>query len=276
MAAPKVSKLSEDDARGLLASLQRTGEGWYVGLATAINAGAHKSLGMERREFVAQVGQRLIDPHDAIIELHQQGLSQAAIADVLNVDRNKTVNRVLAEEGLVELQLLGSKALEQRSGRAADLDSTAEEVDEEKERLAAQVEELEDELADARGETKRATRDLRDELKQLKDQLKELRKAGLERDRQERKKADDELSPADRRRRHEENEASVDEAMAPVNALAASMNAQAVVGLLEEATEKVTGIIEKGVTAAIISQIAAAHDAFNREFAVAEAMAQEA
>jgi chromosome segregation ATPase len=219
MAGPKVSKVSEEDARLWLSSLQQVGEGWYKQVGLAVKANAHKALGMERREFVAQVGQRLIDPREAIIELHREDMTVAAIADVLGVGHH-TVTRVLVEEGEIESRELsaggGREAARRRdaSGENAapsrdSVDSTAEEVDDEIEALEAALAEAQEEARDAqaaaKGEIKRRTAELRKQLAEAKQENDRLRHAEMERQREEMRKRQEEEAPtdADRRRRRQ-------------------------------------------------------------------------
>ncbi len=102
---------------------------------------------MDRREFaLAAGGFKLMDPREAIKELHKAGMSQVAIADVLGVDRQKTVSRVLAEAGMAELPayLAGGRSASDHPveiGRSTSgaIDSTAEEVNPEVDRLTDKV-----------------------------------------------------------------------------------------------------------------------------------------
>src|SRR5215831_8582503 len=83
-------------------ALQQVGSGWWVLVGEAVKRGDHKDLGLERREYVATIGQAVIDPREAIVELFNEGHSQEAIADILGVSPDRTVRRVLTEEGLLK------------------------------------------------------------------------------------------------------------------------------------------------------------------------------
>src|ERR1017187_4333553 len=96
------SKVAPEDAQEWLETLQQVGEGWYRQVGLAVKMGAPKALGLERREFTALIGQRLIDPREAIVQLHEEGHKPEMIGDVLHVDATKTVRRILREEGLID------------------------------------------------------------------------------------------------------------------------------------------------------------------------------
>jgi len=106
------SKLNKEDAQEWLESLQQVGEGWYRQVQLAVRANAHKALGMERREFARTIGQRLIDPREAIIEMYQAGSSIQEISDILAVSRSDTVIPALKEAALYKepKQLQGAAA----------------------------------------------------------------------------------------------------------------------------------------------------------------------
>ena len=80
---------------------------------------------MTRKEFAQAIGQKLVDSHDAIIQLYNEGHKVEAIADVLSVSK-ETVRIVLAEENLVPW----TPALEARAialgKRSGESDSTGE------------------------------------------------------------------------------------------------------------------------------------------------------
>lgn len=260
------SKVTPEDAREWLASLQQVGEGWWRGVGLAVRMGAPQALGMDRREFAAQIGHRLIDPREAIIELHREGMSQRAIADILGVAHDQTVNRVLAEEGLVEMR----PALAQRTSpdetahlERSSIDSTANEVDEEKERLEQQIQDLEDQVAESKGEARRKTKALRDEVKQLNDQLRRTMREAEEREREAQ-------SDQDKLRAYEEEQAQTEEMLAPVRRMRAQMAADGVKGLIEEATEML-GVVAEDPVKEEIQRIERALTAFNNELAFVKA-----
>jgi hypothetical protein len=139
-----VSKVVPEDAQEWLETLQQVGEGWWRQVGLAVKMGAHKALGLERREFTALIGQRLIDPREAIVELHREGRPMVEIADVLRVSAANTVARILREEGLIEAPAPPKQITTE--GRA--IDSTAEDLDELTIKLAADIEGLEAQLRD--------------------------------------------------------------------------------------------------------------------------------
>src|ERR1017187_8410129 len=123
------SKVAPEDAQEWLETLQQVGEGWYRQVGLAVKMGAPKALGLERREFTALIGQRLIDPREAIVQLHGEGHSPAAIADVLHVAQD-TVQRVQIEEGLIARETRDTPKEIARLTRDAVTDAAAEDLDE--------------------------------------------------------------------------------------------------------------------------------------------------
>jgi hypothetical protein len=151
------SRITREDAQALLDGITRSGEGWWMTAGAAISMGAPKALGLDRRGFIQAIGQRLIDSHEAIVQLHQDGHSQQAIADILRVSPI-TVNRTLAEEGLIDARPSLPPA-GQRKGRTSSpehdsadepvppehdsadaVDTTAVDLDAEVKRLEGEVE----------------------------------------------------------------------------------------------------------------------------------------
>ena len=96
------SKLSPEDAQEMLDALGEAGSGWYRQVALAVKMEAHKALGMERRDFTAKIGIRMggtpADRDTAIRELNAEGLSNAAIADVLRVSPHTVVDVLTGRE----------------------------------------------------------------------------------------------------------------------------------------------------------------------------------
>jgi hypothetical protein len=141
------SKVAPEDAQEWLETLQQVGEGWYRQVGLAVKMGAPKALGLERREFTALIGQRLIDPREAIVQLHEEGHSQAAIADVLHVS-HRTVQGVLIEGDLIAAPDRDEPKQIAAPGRVS-ADTTAEDLDELTHGLEDEVKQLEAQLSEA-------------------------------------------------------------------------------------------------------------------------------
>ena len=92
-----ITKLSKQDARELTDNLLAQAGTTFNQIGHAIRMGAHTAAGLERREFVALFGVRAhrADAENQVKELHAQGLSAAAIADILGMSPN-TVAPILA------------------------------------------------------------------------------------------------------------------------------------------------------------------------------------
>jgi hypothetical protein len=252
-----------------IAGLQQIGDGWWRVVAAEIEAGSHKVVGMDRREFAARIGRRVVDPHDAIIELHRAGHSQQTTADILGISK-ATVRNVLIEGGEIEGKLDPKGALPSgtqrptnsgRNGTQRPIDSTADEVDEEKDKLRRHVKSLEARVeGQKKTERKRETDDF------------------IER---ERNKTD-----ADRKREAKEREAKAAALGEPVEKLNASMAAASIVIYLDEIannlseafelfTMAVTDIKEVakngGVSKDALVGVIEARKALLNEFVIAEA-----
>lgn len=261
------SKVTREDAQEWLESLQQVGEGWYRQVALAVRANAHKALGMERREFAAQIGQRMIDPREAILELHKDGMSGREVADVLGISDN-TVRRVLAEEGLITLPsaaVSGSSA-----SQGAAVSGTAEEVEEDE-----RIRELEDALADAdaevRGQKKRAA----DERKAFKKELADLKKEIVLLERQA-EAADDEEDEQALQREKQAREAELSEMQRRMLARFAGGIADGVVAQIENAREQLAKLINDDVlTSGMVDRIGIAVRKLADELRVAEMAAKE-
>lgn len=273
------SKINEADAQEWLASLQQVGEGWWRQVALAVRAGAHKALKMERREFVQTIGQRMIDPREAIIELHREGHSIKTIADILGVAPESTVKRVLAEEGLVEwTPSVVRKAL--ASGYSVPDDATAliggkgtsdavapnaGETDDAvvSDELRAEIDRL---TIQMKGQEAQHKRDLRDFRKKLKDVQQMLNDA----EREAREQAQRQLTDAERERARKEAEAWADEEGRKILAGLAHLVVAQIVGALEEAREGIQELVSKSaVSETALSQIENAHAGFMEELNVA-------
>jgi hypothetical protein len=263
-----VSKLNAEDAQEWLESLQQVGEGWWRQVGLAVRANAHKSLGMDRREFVATIGQKLVDPREAIIELYEEKYTIEAIADILGVSRERTVERVLAEAGLIEWKpYIARLALESGYDVPADVideeDPTDETLIGEEDRLRTQIEALEVKL---RGEQTKRKREVQD----VKDRLAELRKAVTEEKRRARKEAESKLTEAERERARKEAEAWAEEQGQKILAGFSALTVEHIVGALQEATDDIRLLIkEGGVNDKALRKIETAHAGFQEELNVA-------
>jgi hypothetical protein len=280
------SRLNREDAEALLAGLQQTGEGWWLLVGTAVNAGAPKALGIDRREFVRQIGQRLINPDQAIVDLYQAKHSQTAIAEILSI-HNDVVNRVLVEAGLIEptrqldrshakkesLAGEGSSPAESLAGEGS-VDGTAVDLDEKMKELEAQVKALETAVADQRKAAKAASdaqrnhiKDLRDaqraEVKRLNDALRKAKRSDA-----------DELTAQERERIAQEQlaqQAEVDAEMVPAFLENAASHILVAVGELETANER--GVTAKHVKH--LRRLDAVTEKLMGELEVAKAMADD-
>jgi len=251
-----VSKLNREDAQEWLESLKLVGEGWWRQVGLAVRANAHKSLGMDRREFAQAIGQRMIDPRDAIIELHKEGHSVRAIADILSVGHDKTVRRILIEEGLIEPPALPASDSDKEDARVASDNGDPD-------ALQARIEQLE---AQVTGEQKKS----KDALKKVKDEMAELRKAITEERRRAREEAQKKLTEAERERARKEADAWAEEQGRKVLMGFTLLAVDHVVSALEEATGDVRLLIEQdAVTGDALRKIETAHAGFQDELNVA-------
>lgn len=259
MARTAASKVNSADAQEWLESLQQVGEGWYRQLALAVRAGAHTALGMERREFAATVGQRLVDPRAAIVELHKEGHSQRAIAEILGIHA-ATAHRVLAEEALVDPRPSISGELTEPTsegqGELPEPDTDA---------LRTEIEHLEIKIKAEQAKRRKETKELRDDLDRL-------RQNAVDAERKARKEAMDKLTDADRERAQKEAAAFAAQAKEQVLEGLAHLAAGGVVASLDEAGEKLRTMIDQGaLNTGAITIIDDAHIAFVEELNVAKA-----
>jgi hypothetical protein len=263
------SKLDRADAQEWLESLQQVGEGWYRQVALAVRANAHKALGMERREFAQTIGQKMIDPREAIIELHREGHNASAIADVLGVSRDRTVNRILAEEGLIEWTPdVARKALE--SGYEAPTGVADADEPEETSVDDAEIDALEVELERLAVQLKGEQAKRREERKEAQEKLKELRKELTAMKRQAKKSAEDELTEVERERARKEAEAWAAEEGRKILAGISHLAVEGIVGNLEDATEELRLLIEQdAITVKVVKRLEKAFDGFYDELEVA-------
>lgn len=259
------SKITQEDAQEWLASLRLSGEGWYRNLALAIKANAHKALDMDRREFAAQIGQRMIDPREAIIELHNEGHSARAIGDILGVHPSKTVGRVLAEEGLIEPKQIESQGRDMEGVGASQgvIDGEAEDLDAEADTLRAEVEKLTTEVKGEQAKRKR-------EVKELKEKLAAAKKQRTDELRRARKEAEAMLTQAERDRALKEAEAYAEEESRKIMAGLSHLGVQGIIGDLEQAAEQLRLLIEQGgLNEGAIQEIDSALAGFTEELNVA-------
>lgn len=257
-----VSKLNAADAQEWLESLQQVGEGWWRQVALACRANAHKALGMERREFVRMIGQRLVDPREAIIELHQAGHSFAEIGDILGVDPEKTVQGTLMEAGLI--QTTNKKVLAALGVGGAD-DSEPQNVDgaDDPEELRAQIEALDVAIKGEQAKRKR-------EVKEVNEKLKDLRKAIREERTRAKEEAEKALTEQERERARKEADAWAEEQGQKILAGFAGLAVDHIVSALQEAADDMRMLInQNAVTQQSIEKIEAAHAGFQEELNVA-------
>lgn len=259
------SKLNKDDAQEWLESLQQVGEGWYRQVALAVRANAHKALGMERREFAQAIGQRMIDPREAILELHREGHTNEAIADILGISKN-TSRVVLIEEGLIEPRSIGSgKTSELRSDRSQEtvIDGDAVDLDRENEQLRAEVDRLASEIKGAEVKRKR-------EVDEYKQKVKDLRASITEERRKAQQEIEVKLTAAERERAQKEVEAWAEDQAQKVMAGLSQLLVGHITSALQEATGDLREMINQGaVTAEAINTITAVHGGFVDELNVA-------
>lgn len=254
------SKLNQADAQEWLESLKLVGEGWWRQVGLAVRAGAPKALGITRREFAQAIGQRLIDPRDAIIELHKEGHSVQAIAEILGVAHDTTVSRVLAEEGLIEWRPAVQKALESREPREEEEDSSREPRAED---LQTRIEALEIQLTGAEAKRKK-------DVDAVKKKMTDLRKEITEERRRLREEAQNALTKQERERAAKEADAWAQEQGRKVIAGLAHLAVDHIVGALEEAAAEIRMLIEQdAITEDAIRQIESAHAGFSEELNVA-------
>jgi hypothetical protein len=291
------SRLNREDAEALLAGLQQTGEGWWMLVGTAVNAGAPKALGIDRREFVRRIGQRLIDPEQAIIELFQAKHSQTAIAEILSI-HGEVVSRVLVEAGLIKptrqldrshakkesLAGEGSSPAEPSAGAgstpaepsagAGVVDSTAVDLDEKMKELEAQVKGLETAVADQRKAAKATSDAQRNHMKDLRDAHRDEVKRLNDALRKAKRNNADELTEQERERIAQEQlaqQAVIDAEMVPAFLENAANHISVAVGELETANER-------GVTAKHAKHLRRLDGVVERlmgELEVAKAMADD-
>ena len=264
------SKIDKADAQEWLESLQQVGEGWWRQVNLAVRAGAHKALGMERREFARSIGQRMIDPSDAIKQLFRDGASKHAIADILGLT-GRTVDNVLIEAGLIEgepwVVVPGSggkkfahpSALNAGGTSVGESDESGETSIADIAQLQRAIEELQAQIVGER--TKRA-----DETKELKDKISEYRQTLLNAEREAEIKAKEGLTDKERALALKEAQAWAEEQGRKILASMAPQVVSSVIGGLEDAIEALAELrAREAVTAERIAQIEQAHARFTEE-----------
>jgi hypothetical protein len=268
------SKVNREDAQEWLESLQQVGEGWYRQVALAVRAGAHKALGMERREFAQHIGQRMIDPREAVIELYREQHTIKAIEDVLGLS-NVTVRRILMEAGLIEVAQLppaGGWGAREKEARG---EQSAREKEARGEHDGDQVIALQEQLADAEaalsGQKKKAAeaaKEYRKEAADLKKKIVLLERATKEAESKEDKKA------AERHRK--EAEAELQELERKMLSKFAGSIADGICASMENATEQLGLLIRDDVlTTKAVERIGNALQALNDQYRLAELAARE-
>ncbi len=87
-----------EDAREFSQSLGQIGEGWFRQVALGVKMRVPEALGLSRTEWCStfKVSMRSTERAEAVQELHEDGHSNRAIADVLGVDP-RTVRRDFSE-----------------------------------------------------------------------------------------------------------------------------------------------------------------------------------
>ena len=275
-----VSKINQTDAQEWLESLQQVGEGWYRGVALAVRVGAPKAMGLTDKEFAQAIGQKLIDPRPAIIELaaelkYRGKPNIQAIATVLSLNKAR-VAMILAEEGLIEPSPTIQEALETgmvpggrqwaKRDQQEQASVTASASQEEVEALREQVAEM---AAAVKGEKAKAAADKR----ALKAKNKELAAELYRVDRAAFEKAQESLTEQERERAAKEADAWAQEKAAAMLAGFAGMTVGHIVASLHEAADGVRELLSDtnavGVSAEHISTIEEAHAAFIEEMNVA-------
>jgi hypothetical protein len=269
-----VSKLTPEDAQEWLATLQLVGEGWWRQVALAIKANAHKALGMDRREFTRQIGQRLIDPREAIVELHGAKHSNQEIADVLRVS-SETVQIALYEAGIGP----EPKRLTTRAVGGSDDEGTRAGGDTDAIDLDAEVKQLEADLAvereAARRDREAATEKARLVREKHKEKVDALAERGVRLAQELEDAKNGDLDPGEKRRigkEHEARLAKIEAGFAPVYLRAASEK-------IAGATDELREAVRLGLTTKHnkdLERIEKNIEAFNDELGVAQAMAGKA
>jgi hypothetical protein len=276
-----MSKINPDDARDWLTSLQQVGEGWYLGVATAVRAGAPKALGMTNREFAQQIGQKLIDPRDAIVELaetlrYRGKPNIQGIAHVLGVGQER-VSMVLAEAGLIELAYESrptgwdERPTAPRSSRAQvpieEETARAESADE----LQAKADKLAEQLRAAKANAKGAAANHADEIDELRGQIKKLQRERTGALRKAREEAEAALTEQERARIRKEAEAAEADLHEEFISTLAPMLVRHIVMGLEGAGEDLRTLVTEGggMTKAQLKEIEAQHAAFCEDLNIA-------
>jgi hypothetical protein len=272
--------MNKPDAQEWLESLQQVGEGWWRQVALAIRMGAHKALGMDQREFAQRIGQRLIDPNDAIIELANELKYRGrpniqGIADVLGVGTNR-VEMVLAEAGLIEVTPHRQAMIEQRTTKPNQVDSEptqdAEKVGSESTYIDSEV--VEDDESDQLREQvetlKAKAKDSTRKIKELKAEIVEAQEDLYQAEAKARKEAEAGLTKQERERAKKEADAWANEQGAEIIASMAHVFVVAVVDSLREAGEALQQLVERGgITAEYLAELEKAHAVFVEQFNVA-------
>jgi predicted transcriptional regulator len=263
------SKLTTDDAREWLESLQDVGHGFAANLALAVKMGVPTALGVDRRTFAQLIGHRAINQHDAVVDLFNEKLSQRAIADVMGMGQT-TVQKILMEEGLIpyrELPPAGGPSLFGTPGReryrTAPEESTSGtetapdgSTDGEIEELLTALENKETEIRAEKAKAQEMRNQLQEAGHRIRELMRELEEA-----------KNDDLSEADKERLAKEREAM----RAQIEARFAPLHAARVVEELVGARESLSELIALGLNEALFDKINEAHTAFVRELTVAAA-----
>jgi hypothetical protein len=283
MVTRTASKINTVDAQEWLESLQQVGQGWYRQVALAVRAGAHTALNMNRREFAQSIGQQLIDPKQAIIELADELKLRGkpniqAIAEVLGVGHDR-VSLVLAEAGLIKVEEGSYRQRQLAEGQikpksASGTDSSADDQGKSASGadLAAEVATLQEQIEAVKANAKGDRVKHRDEVADLKEQIAEYKRKATNALRDARKKAQDEMSEQERERARKEAEASITEQTEEMLSAFTPMLVRHVVGDLADAVEDLQTLVREargGVTKAQFGEIERAHASFAEELNIA-------
>jgi hypothetical protein len=258
------SRIKPEDAQEGLEAVRLVGAGWVRQLALNVRLGHHKALGMTPRQYAASVGQRLVDPVEAIKELYAEGESPNRIAQLLQVSQTDTVTPVLIEAGLVEMPK--PRAAGGSSGEDVAERSTVKGKDQEVTRLESELDELANLMAEQRKDADDATKKLKAEHKKKIKELADERKA-LEAELQ----VATAITPQDEERHRKEAEAAV----AEVERKFVPHFVTSIVQDLKSAKSDLAEAIEHGLDATQFGKIDAAHTAFVDELKVAAASVGE-
>lgn len=143
--------MDHDDAREFSDSIEQIGEGWFRQLALGIKLRVPEVLGVTRREWSDQIGLKIrtrAERQQIGFELHAEGLSHRAIADVLGVGKD-TVNRDLNGANAPSVGAEHEEESDDNGANAPPSDQFSEDENEEDRRLR-EIHELNEETRQAK------------------------------------------------------------------------------------------------------------------------------